>query len=78
MYDIEREIEERIVRDPEILKGKPVIRGTRISVGIIIDRLWNGVTPEEIVEDYPSLSLDDVRAALAFHLRQTDVTSASA
>ncbi len=78
MYDIEQEIHRRIVCDPEILSGKPVVRGTRISVDIIIDRLWNGVAESEIVEDYPSLSLDDVRAALAFHLRQTAVTPASA
>lgn len=78
MQDIEREIEARIVSDPMILNGKPVIRGTRISVEIIIDRLWNGITADEIVDDYPSLTLDDVRAALAFHLRLTPVTSASA
>jgi uncharacterized protein (DUF433 family) len=78
MYDIEQEIRERIVRDPRILSGKPVIRGTRISVDIIIDRLWNGISETEIVEDYPSLSLEDVQAALAFHLRQTAVSAASA
>jgi uncharacterized protein (DUF433 family) len=78
MHDIEQEIQERIVSDPEILSGKPVVRGTRISVGIIIDRLWNGVSEAEIVEDYPSLTLEDVRAALAFHLRQVAVSSASA
>lgn len=78
MIDIEREIEARIVSDPLILAGKPVIRGTRISVSIIIDRLWNGVSEEEIVDDYPSLTLEDVRAALAFHLRQPSVTTASA
>jgi uncharacterized protein (DUF433 family) len=78
MHDIEQEIQNRIVSDPRILSGKPVIRGTRISVAIIIDRLWNGVSETEIVEDYPSLSLEDVQAALAFHLRQTAVSTANA
>ena len=78
MYDIEQEIQNRIVSDPRILSGKPVVRGTRISVAIIIDRLWNGVSETEIVEDYPSLSLEVVQAALAFHLRQTAVSTANA
>jgi uncharacterized protein (DUF433 family) len=69
MYDIEQEIQARIVRDPEILKGKPVIRGTRIPVYVIIDLFWNGISEAEIVDDYPSLTLEDVRAALAYHLR---------
>jgi uncharacterized protein (DUF433 family) len=69
MYDIEQEIQARIVRDPEILKGKPVIRGTRIPVYVIIDLFWNGISEAEIVDDYPSLTLEDVRAALTYHLR---------
>ncbi|MBX3440348.1 MAG: DUF433 domain-containing protein [Planctomycetaceae bacterium] len=72
MQDIELEIKERIVRDPEILRGKPVIRGTRISVSVIIDLFWNGIGEAEIVDDYPSLEIEDVRAALAFHLREPD------
>ncbi len=78
MDNIEREIETRIVSNPLILNGKPVIRGTRISVEIIIDRLWNGVSEEEIVDDYPQLSLEDVRVALAYHLRLMQVQTASA
>ena len=78
MQNIENEIKNRIVSDPRILSGKPVIRGTRISVEIVIDRLWNGVSEAEIVEDYPSLSLEDVQAALAYHLRHASVASATA
>jgi uncharacterized protein (DUF433 family) len=69
MIDIEVEIEERIVCDPEILSGKPVIRGTRIPVYVIIDYFWNGIAEAEIIDDYPHLSVADIRAALAFHLR---------
>lgn len=77
MNDIELEIRQRIFRDPEILAGKPVIRGTRIPVYVIIDRFWNGISEAEILDDYPSLSQEDVRAALAFHLREVTPADAS-
>lgn len=70
MQDIDFEIKQRIVRNPVILAGKPVVRGTRIPVYVIIDLFSNGSSEAEIVDDYPSLHVDDVRAALAFHLRQ--------
>ena len=57
---------ERIVADPEILAGKPIIRGTRISVELILDRLAAGWTMESLVEAHPHLTVEDVRAALAF------------
>ena len=57
---------ERIVADPEILAGKPIIRGTRISVELILDRLATGWTMESLVEAHPHLTVEDVRAALAF------------
>ena len=57
---------ERIVADPEILAGKPVIRGTRISVELILDRLAAGWTHAALIDAYPHLAEDDIRAALAF------------
>lgn len=57
---------ERIIRDPAIMLGKPVIRGTRITVELILRKLGGGVTPAEIVEDYPRLTEDDIRAAQAY------------
>ncbi|HWF37515.1 MAG TPA: DUF433 domain-containing protein [Candidatus Acidoferrales bacterium] len=57
---------ERIVIDPAILMGKPVIRGTRITVELILRRLAEGATEPELVEDYPSLTTDDIRAAVAY------------
>lgn len=71
MIDIEHEIETRIDVNPEILSGKPVIRGTRIPVYVIVDLFSNGISETEIIDDYPSLGNEDVRAALAFHLRKT-------
>lgn len=57
---------DRIVVDPDILVGKPVIKGTRISVDLILDRLADGWTMEQITASYPRVTRDDVLAALAF------------
>jgi uncharacterized protein (DUF433 family) len=62
----ETEIAARVTRNPQILRGKPIIRGTRVPVYLIVDFVNNGVTPAQIVEDYPDLTLEDVEAALAF------------
>ena len=56
----------RIVLDPGIRSGKPIIRGTRITVADILDYLAGGMSPSEIVVDFPDLHEDDIRAALAF------------
>lgn len=52
--------------DPEIRFGKPCIKGTRITVGDILGWLASGMTQKEIVEDYPSLNEEHIKAALAF------------
>jgi uncharacterized protein (DUF433 family) len=57
---------DRIVSDPDILVGKPVIKGTRISVELILGWLANGWTHEQILESYPNITRDDILAALAF------------
>lgn len=57
---------EHIVADPDILVGKPTIKGTRISVELILDRLANGWSMETVLEAYPRLTREDVHAALAF------------
>jgi uncharacterized protein (DUF433 family) len=56
----------RIEIDPEVMVGKPVIRGTRITVELILRRLADGDTLGEILEDYPRLTEKDVQAALAY------------
>jgi len=58
--------QERIQSNPEICHGKACVRGTRILVSVVLDNLAEGLTPEEIVEEYPPLGLDDVRAAVAY------------
>lgn len=57
---------ERVTVDPRVCGGKPCIRGTRIYLAIILDGLSEGLTPEGVVEHYPQLTLDDIRAALAY------------
>lgn len=57
---------DRIVSDPEILVGKPVIKGTRISVELILGWLANGWTHEQVLESYPNITREDILAALAF------------
>jgi uncharacterized protein (DUF433 family) len=57
---------ERIETNPEIMGGKPVIRGTRVPVETILRKLGAGVTPERIVADHPRVTLEDIKAAQAF------------
>lgn len=56
----------RIVIDPNILAGKPVIKGTRIPVYLIIELLANGLTPQQILREYPELKQEDIKAALLY------------
>lgn len=56
----------RIISDPRILVGKPAIKGTRISVELILGWLANGWSVEDILASYPHITREDVQAALAF------------
>jgi uncharacterized protein (DUF433 family) len=58
--------QERISINPKVCHGNPCIRGTRIMVSVILDNLVEGLTYEEIVREYPPLTLKDVRAAIAY------------
>lgn len=57
---------DRIVIDPQIRFGKPTIRGTRITVGDVLSYLASGMSEDEILADFPSLTLADIRACLAY------------
>ncbi|MCG6205886.1 DUF433 domain-containing protein [Rhodopseudomonas sp. HC1] len=57
---------ERIQIDPNVMAGKPVVRGTRIPVELILRKLGAGLSPAEIVAEHPRLTADDIRAAQAF------------
>ena len=58
--------EERIVVDPKVIVGKPLIRGTRLSVEFILDLLANDWTIEQILSEYPQLAREDVMAVLKY------------
>ncbi len=57
---------ERISVDPAIRSGKPCIRGTRIAVYDVLEYLAGGMPEDQILHDFPDLTLDDIRACLAF------------
>ena len=56
----------RVTTDPAVCHGRACIRGTRIPVSVVLDNLAAGLAPREIIESYPSLTLDDVSAAVAY------------
>jgi uncharacterized protein (DUF433 family) len=56
----------RIAVDPKIMLGKPVIKGTRLTVEIIVEKIAYGATLETLMKDYPFLTDDDVKAALLY------------
>jgi uncharacterized protein (DUF433 family) len=57
---------DRITLTPDVMQGKPVIRGTRITVDLILRKLAEGASEAEILDAYPHLKLEDIRAALAY------------
>jgi len=65
------ELLQRISIDPNICFGKPCIRGTRIWVSLIMENLADGIAEAEILEAYPQLKPEDIRAALAFAAEMT-------
>ncbi len=58
--------QDRIVADPSVLVGKPVIKGTRLAVEFIVELLASGWTESQVLESYPGLTTEDIRACLAF------------
>jgi len=57
---------DRIELNPEIMFGKPVIKGTRITVDLILRKLAAGLTPEQIMKDHPHITIDDIHAVQEF------------
>ncbi len=66
----EEKLLKRIVLDPKIMLGKPVIKGTRLTVEIIVEKIAYGETTEEILKDYPFITEDDIRASLLYAARR--------
>ena len=60
------QLEQRISIDPQVMTGKPVIRGTRIPVELIVRMLAQGISEDDILQEYPRLERKDIRASLAY------------
>lgn len=63
---------QRVVVDPAIMIGKPIIKGTRIPVSLILNLLANGADNAEIKQDYPDLTDEDIKAAIAYAADRID------
>jgi len=59
-----KRIENRIIADPDIMVGKPIIKGTRITVELILRQLAQGIPVEKIIKNYPHLKKEDIYAAI--------------
>jgi uncharacterized protein (DUF433 family) len=59
-------VTERIETDPEIMQGKPVTRGTRITVELVLRKLAEGATEADLLEAYPRITREDIRAAIGY------------
>ena len=63
---MDEQLLQRIALNPEVMAGKPLIRGTRVPVELIVRMLAQGISETEILHEYPRLQPEDVRAALAY------------
>ncbi len=60
----------RIVVNPKVMLGKPVLKGTRITVELVLRLLAQGLSPEKILKDYPQLTKDDITAVLLYAVKR--------
>ncbi len=71
----DRELIERISSDPKVLLGKPVVRGTRLSVDFILNLLAHGASFDEIIDEYEGLAVQDIQACLLFAAQSLSSTA---
>ena len=71
----DQQLLERITLDPEVMVGKPVVNGTRLTVEYVLNLLAHGATVEEIVEEYEGIVREDILACLLFATRSLEDTS---
>ena len=71
----DQQLLERIAIDPDIMVGKPVIRGTRLTVEFILNLLAHGATAAEIMEEYEGVAQEDVQACLLFATKSLESTT---
>lgn len=63
---MENQLKNRITINPEICHGRPTIRNTRYTVDLILDLLSSGMSENDIIDDYPTLEIQDIKACLSF------------
>ncbi len=71
---------ERITMDPNVMFGKPVIKGTRVTVELILRKIGEGMTDKQILQHHPHLTIEDLRAAASFaadHLAAEEIVPAT-
>jgi uncharacterized protein (DUF433 family) len=66
---------DRIVVNPKIMVGKPIIRGTRLTVEYVLERLGHGATEQELLQEYPGLVMEDIHACMLFASRSLGSTT---
>jgi uncharacterized protein (DUF433 family) len=71
----DQQLLERVVLDPRVMTGKPVIRGTRLTVDFILNLLAHGATEEDILREYTGLAQDDIRACYLFATKSLESTT---
>jgi uncharacterized protein (DUF433 family) len=71
----DQELLQRITQNPAVMVGKPVIRGTRLTVEYIVGLLAHGASEEQILREYQGLTVDDIRACLLFAHKALESTS---
>ena len=70
----DQQLLERITLNPKVMTGKPVIRGTRLTVEYVLNLMAHGATMEEIMAEYKGLNRDDIRACILFATRSLEST----
>lgn len=70
----DEELLERIVIDPRVMVGKPVIRGTRLTVDFILNLLAHGATEKDVLDEYEGLSMKDIQACFLFATKSLENT----
>lgn len=71
----DQELLQRIIINPKVMVGKPVIQGTRLTVEYVLNLLAHGATVEEILEEYPGLTQEDIRACILFATKSLENTT---
>ena len=71
---MEKNLLERITINPKVMIGKPTIRGSRLTVEIILEKLAGGETEDKILEDYPILEREDIKACLLYAAKSLSLT----